>query len=186
MRSVRAKRLLPQDPNRGVFVYEQQAIADVIDHAYALHHRFASTAGDADLIDWLLEQQRQLVAVEIALQTTGRSGHIRDLIRRNLEELGVSTLRAGARQLLDIQQQRLALRTERRARAWGTAMTFVFGLLAVPPVATDVIEPFWRLAAGDLQSFGRQRLLLLALAVVAVCVALGIVGIAASPRRRRR
>lgn len=183
-RSIRAKRALPRDPNRGVFVYEQQVIADAIDHAYALHHRFASMAGDTDAIERTLEQQRELVAVEMAVQTTARSGGIRDLVRRNLEELGVPALRTAAQQLLAIQQQRLALRSEARTSAWTTAMTFVFGLLAVPPIATDVIGPLWNAAGWTRPNDpGRAGLLFIAIAVGMVVGAIGMARWAVGRRR---
>ena len=186
LRSLRAKRQLPQDPNRGVFVYEQQAIADAIDHAYALHHRFASAAGNADEIDRALDQQRELVALEAALHSTGRSGDIRDLIRRNLDELGVPALRAAAQQLLAIQQQRLAVRVERRTSAWATAMTFVFGLLAVPPIASEAIQPLWHLARWPVPADSRQaHLLFLSVAIGAVLGAIGAVRFAVDSGKRR-
>lgn len=185
-RSLRAKRELPPDPNRGVFVYEQQAIADAIDHAYALHHRLAAAASDADAVERALEQQRTLVALEVALQSTGRSGDIRDLIRRNLDELGVPALRSAAQQLLGLQQQHLALRAEHRAGAWATAMTFVFGLVAVPPIARDVIEPLWKLAMWPVPANPViAQLVYVSIAVVAVIAAIGGVRLAVDLRRKK-
>lgn len=186
-RSLRAKRDLPYDPNRGVYVYEQQAIADAIDHAYAVHHRLASNTGNADEIDRTLDQQRQLVALEVALQSTGRSGDIRDLIRRNLDELGVPSLRSAAQQLLAIHQQRLAGRAEKRTAAWATAMTFVFGLLAVPPIASEVVKPLWRLAGLNLPTDPVQaNLLFLGVAITTVLSAIGAVRLAVDSGQRRK
>jgi hypothetical protein len=184
-RSLRAKRELPPDPNRGAFVYEQQAVADAIDHAYALHHRLATTASDADAIERALEQQRTLVALEVALQSTGRSGDLRDLIRRNLDDLGVPALRGAAQQLLGLQQQHLALRAERRAGAWATAMTFVFGLVAVPPISRDVVEPLWKLAGWHVPDNPViAQLLYIGIALAAVIPAIGAVRFAVDMRRK--
>jgi hypothetical protein len=133
------------DPNRGNLIYERQVIAELLEYGYMLHrglyHRvetFSTTAEVTSVRKEILKLQRKM-------REASHSGEIRDLLENGWKELGlpalVSEIDAGLRLRESETQAKEILRSTRV----GWALTAVFGFVAVPALADQVIQPIWKL-----------------------------------------
>jgi hypothetical protein len=136
---------LHDDPNAGNIVYQQQAVAELLEYAYALHARLAETARDS------LSDPREIARLRVhlaelpsAIDRHMHAGEIRDLLRQGYVQMGISEMKEEISSLLDAKNDLVSYEEGQRASIWSTLLTFVFGLLAVPSIATDILTPVWK------------------------------------------
>jgi hypothetical protein len=136
---------LHQDPNGGNVVYSQQIVAELLEYAYALHTRLAEAARDP------LGDPREIARLRVHLaelpSTIDRhvhAGEIRDLLQQGYAQMGIPELKEEIAALLDAKNDLVSYEEGQRASSWSTLLTFVFGLLAVPSIATDILTPIWK------------------------------------------
>lgn len=145
-RSIKAKTgVPPTDPNRGHFVYENQAVSDLIEYGYSLHWRFAEYAANetASPLE-VLKAQRDLLATDWAMTEAGRFGDLRDMLRKAWQALGVPSLRQWVQQSLSLRQAEAAELQGREIARWGGFLAVFAALAAVPPVSQVILPPVWQ------------------------------------------
>jgi hypothetical protein len=175
--AARQSRNLPwADPNRGQLVYEHQVKCELLEYGYALHRRIASSALDNEIDSArLLKAQQDLADFEWSVEDTGHFGEIRELLQTGWEALGVSRLRAKVSEGIRVRQEQAALRSTRSASAWAALLALVAGLLAVPPLAREVLTPLWRwLGWWKPANSDAAELMLVAIAMCTVACVLGV------------
>jgi hypothetical protein len=72
------------------------------------------------------------------------AGEMRDLLQLGYRQMGIPELKEEIAALLDAKNDLVSYEDGQRASGWSTLLTFVFGLLAVPSVATDILTPIWK------------------------------------------
>jgi hypothetical protein len=135
-----------EDRNYGYVVYEQEAVAELLEYAYALNKRLEDEARSSTSDPRLIGRLRLLLA-DLASRVDAhvRYGEISDILRRGYGELGIPELQERIAALLAARLEIASYDDERRTTRWALILTIVFGLLAVPPLANDVVDPLWRL-----------------------------------------
>jgi hypothetical protein len=135
------------DPNFDTVVYGQQAVAELLEYAYALHAKLVETARDP------LGDPRTIANLRVLLAELSSSvdrhvhpGEIRDLLRQGYIQMGIPEMKEEVTSLLGAKNELLLYEQGQRSARWSTFLTFIFGLLAVPAVATDILTPLWRVA----------------------------------------
>ena len=136
---------LHDDPNGGNIVYIQQVVAELLEYAYALHGRLAEAARDP------LSDPREIARLRVLLAELPsvidrhvHAGEIRDLLHQGYVQMGIPEMKEEIAALLDAKNDLVSYEDGQRASSWSTLLTFVFGLLAVPSVATDILTPVWK------------------------------------------
>jgi len=133
------------DPNRGNLIYERQVLVEILEYGYMLHrslyHRVEKFATTAEVIS----VRRQIVQMPRMMREASHSGEIRDLLENGWKEMAlpslISEIDAGLRLRESETQSIEALRSTRV----GWALTVVFGFVAVPTLADQVVIPIWKL-----------------------------------------
>jgi hypothetical protein len=133
------------DPNRGNLIYERQVLVEILEYGYMLHrslyHRVEKFATTAEVIS----VRRQIVQMQRMMREASHSGEIRDLLENGWKEMAlpslISEIDAGLRLRESETQSIEALRSTRV----GWALTVVFGFVAVPTLADQVVIPIWKL-----------------------------------------
>jgi hypothetical protein len=166
-------------------VYEQHARAEMFEYGYALQRRLATRARDphhstADV----LRAQHDVIGLEAALEEASPLREVREFLRQGWSALGSADLRARAREVLAVRKDEAALTEANRQAAWATALTIVFGLLAVSSLANDFLEPLWVLRGWPPAGGALRKLTQMGVATGLVITAL--IGARAVIRRRRR
>jgi hypothetical protein len=130
-----------------------------------------------------LRAQRETLALDTALDEATPLAEVRAYLRDGWHALDVAGLRARTREALAVRRDEAALEATRAQNRWSTVMTLVFGFLAVPTLAKDVVAPlgvrfrWWpTVPEGEV---GLAPLAAAGLLVIAVLLASGLL-----PRRR--
>jgi hypothetical protein len=134
------------DPNYGHVVYEQEAAAELLEYAYALNKRLEAESG-APATDPRIVAKLRVLLVELATKIDAHvhSGEILDLLRKGYAAMGIPELQERVATLLSARMDLLAHDEEQRTTRWALILSIIFGFLAVPPLASDVVAPLWRL-----------------------------------------
>jgi hypothetical protein len=177
--------MIPPSVERNI--YEQHVRAEALEYGHALYRRFGALAlrpaeGPSATAD-VLRAQRETLALDTALDEATPLAEVRAYLRDGWHALDVAGLRARTREALAVRRDEAALEATRAQNRWSTVMTLVFGFLAVPTLAKDVVAPlgvrfrWWpTVPEGEV---GLAPLAAAGLLVIAVLLASGLL-----PRRR--
>jgi hypothetical protein len=136
---------LAGDPNYGHVVYLHQPISELLEYSYALHVRLADAARDPLSDPREIARLRVLLAeVPTIIDRHVHAGELRDLLAEGYRHMGIPELREQIAALLEAKHDLASHEESFRAARWSTLLTFVFGLVAVPSVATDILAPLWK------------------------------------------
>jgi hypothetical protein len=133
------------DPNRGNLIYERQVLAELLEYGYMLHRslyhrvdRFTTTAQ-------VIAVRREVLKLRRAMREASHAGEIRKLLEHGWNKLGVPSLTNEINLLLRLRESETTSIEALRATRVGWALTIVFGFVAVPALADQVIQPIWKL-----------------------------------------
>lgn len=136
---------LTGDPNYGHVVYLHQPVAELLEYSYALHTRLAETARDPLSDPREIARLRvQLAELPTLIDRHVHAGEMRDLLAEGYRQMGIPELREEIAALLDAKNDLATYEENARSATWSTLLTIVFGLVAVPSVATDILTPAWK------------------------------------------
>lgn len=131
------------DPNRGYLIYGNQVVVELLEYGYMLHRQLFERASGHGNPDQVLAARRDLLLLRQTMGQYSHFGEIRDLLGHGWEALGLPDLRDRIAEALAIREAETALREARTGERRNRLLAFVFGLVAVPPVAGDVVRPLW-------------------------------------------
>lgn len=133
------------DPNRGNLIYERQVIAELLEYGYMLHrglyHRVEEFRTTAEVVS----VRREIIVLRRKMREASHSGEIRDLLENGWHELGLPMLVSETDELLRLRESETGSLEALRSTRVGWALTVVFGFVAVPALAEQVILPLWKL-----------------------------------------
>lgn len=162
-------------PNDSHLVYENQPKGELLDYGYMLHRRVAATVGRLGSSGQVLRAQQDLVELKMAMNEASVFGEIRELLINGWHNMGVHQLQELIAESLSIRRAQEAAAEEQRAVAWGVILTIAFGILAVPMLATEVIERVWGLLGIWRPSDSNAaKLLFIGVALVLVMIVLSL------------
>jgi hypothetical protein len=131
------------DSNRGNLIYERQVLVELLEYGYMLHrslyHRVEQFKTTADVV----AVRKEIVQLRLKMREASHSGEIRKLLENGWNEFGLQDLIADTNTLLGLRESETRSSEALRATRVGFALTVVFGLVAVPQLADQVIKPAW-------------------------------------------
>jgi hypothetical protein len=135
------------DPNRGNLIYERQVLAELLEYGYMLHrslyHRVENFKTTAEVI----EVRKSILQLRLKMREVSHSGEIRDLLERGWNEMGLPYLASEIDASLQLRSSETSSIEALRNTRVGWALTIVFGFVAVPALADQVILPLWKLTS---------------------------------------
>lgn len=133
------------DPNRGNLIYERQVLAELLEYGYMLHrslyHRVEKFSTTAEVIS----VRREILQLRLQMREVSHSGEIRDLLENGWKEMGLPYLIAEIDAGLELRSAETSSIEALRSARVGWALTIVFGFVAVPALADQVVQPLWKL-----------------------------------------
>jgi hypothetical protein len=164
-----------EDPNRGNFIYERQMLMELLEYGYMLHRGLYHRVENFQSTDQVMDVKRSVLDLRLRMRESSHSGEIRELLEAGWNALGLPTL------VSEIDAG-LALR-ESEMRS---ADSIVFGIVAIPGLADQVVTPAWHvMKMHPITDTDKMKLVA---AGIASCFILAIVTLSLSliPKRRRR
>lgn len=163
----------PRDPNDNDRVLEEQVKVEFVEYVHMLHRRLLESVESEPRAATVLAARRDMIRLEHALAEATPYGELREFFEAAWTALGLQPLCARVGASLAIREAEATLTESRKSEAFGTAMTLVFGVLAVPALATEVLAPLVRLLGLTLPTNEDEaKLLLLAVSLLLVCAPL--------------
>jgi len=133
------------EQKQDTLIYEQQMQCEVLDYGYMLHRSIKGIAEQYGTAKRVLQARHDLANLETQMAETSVYGEIRDLLANGWLAMGINHLRKAISEILELKQAETSMIERRRSTHWRMILTIVFGLIAVPTLAIEVVKPFWSL-----------------------------------------
>jgi hypothetical protein len=162
------------DLNRGHLIYEQQATIELFEYGYMLHRALHARVEEAESSAQIHELRWALNHLQSSIADATHFGETRELLHAGWEKAGVSDLKARIVEGLSIRSDQTAVRDARESERIGRWLIIVFGVVAVPPIANEVLSPLWVLLGWwqpELESAASLFFIAIAITLVAAVVA---------------
>ena len=133
------------DPNRGHLIYEHQAIVELLEYGYMLHRALLEQIKTLSQTDEVLVARQGLMELEQEMADSSHFGEIRDLLENGWKAMGLDAVKKRIRDSLEIMEAKTSMEESRVTGKIVRALTILFGLIAVPPIAEQVLKPLWKI-----------------------------------------
>jgi hypothetical protein len=130
-------------------IYEHQALVELLEYGYMLHRSFLEKVEGYASADEVFAARRALLKLDRDMRQAGHFGEIRDLLDHGWSELGVPDLRRQIQEALRLRETETRAAEARMGSRIGQALTILFGLIAVPSLAEQIIVPAWGFVTGS-------------------------------------
>jgi hypothetical protein len=134
-----------RDANRGNFIYERQRVIEVLEYGYMLHrglyHRVEQLGSTAQV----MAIRKYLLSLQLQMREASHAGEIRDLLEHGWREFALPELSSEIESALALRESEMRSLDTLRATRLGWAIAIVFGFVAVPGLADQIVLPAWRL-----------------------------------------
>ena len=128
---------------RKTFVYANQSIVEMLEYGYMLHRGLYERVVGHSTPEAVLRARRDLVSLRQVMSGASHFTELRELLQAGWERFGVPSLQERTNEALEIKASETALIEARRVDRRGRLLSLVAGLVAVPPIANEVVGPIW-------------------------------------------
>jgi hypothetical protein len=133
------------DRNRGNLIYERQVLAELLEYGYMLHRSLYHRVDRFDTTAKVVAVRREILRLRRNMREASHSGEIRELLDNGWKALGLSDLVSDIDDGLRLRESETRTSDAMRTARIGWVLTVIFGLVAVPALADQVIQPIWKL-----------------------------------------
>jgi hypothetical protein len=175
------------DPNRGNLIYERQVLVELLEYGYMLHRSLYHRVSSFSTTGKVLAVRREILELRLKMREASHSGEIRELLKSGWNEFGLPDLASEIEAALNLRESETRSAEVLRSTRVGWALTILFGLVAVPTLADQLIQPLWKLMG--VRQFSDESLMKVVsggIAVLIVLLVLWITLFVLSPREGDR
>lgn len=158
------------EANRGNFIYERQMLMEMLEYGYMLHRGLYHQVENFRSTDEVMGARRYLLELRLRMRESSQSGEIRELLEAGWVALGLPTLISEIDAGLALRESEMRSADTMRATRVGWVIAIVFGIVAIPGLADQVVTPAWHVL--KLHSVGDPDTMKLLSAGIATCVIL--------------
>jgi hypothetical protein len=126
-------------------IYERQVLAELLEYGYMVHRSIYHRVETFSTTDEVIAVRRDILRLRIKMREVSYSGEIRDLLANGWTALGLPDLITEIEKALNLRESETRSIEALRTTRVGWALTVVFGFVAVPALADQVIKPIWKL-----------------------------------------
>ena len=132
------------DANRGHLIYQPQAVVELLEYGCMLHHSLLGRARDYSNLDAVFAARRALIQLSQDMTFASHSGEIMDLLNHGWDQYKVPQVREQIDDTLRLSEAEKSTAEARTTTRVGNLLTILFGLVAIPSFAKQVLEPVWQ------------------------------------------
>jgi hypothetical protein len=134
-----------QDPNRGHLVYPNQTCAEMLEYGYMVHRSLMESIRTASTSQDVIEIRRAVLDLRSRLRQSSHFGEVAKLLDNGWRAMGLDELRNDIAEGLAIRESETRSQEANAAESISRILTVVFGMIAVPTLADEVVAPLWDL-----------------------------------------
>lgn len=175
------------DPNRGNLIYERQVLVELLEYGYMLHRSLYHQVRSFGTTEKVLAVRREILELRLKMREASHSGEVRELLEYGWNAFGLPDLVKEIEAGLSLRESETRSIDVLRSTRVGWALTVLFGFVAVPTLADQLIQPLWKLAG--LRQFSDQSVMKVAstgIAFLFVLLVLWLTLFVLSPRKSHR
>jgi len=162
-----------EDQNRYLLTYDQQCTVEFLEYGYMLRRSLLERAALEHDLDSIFSVQEEIVRFDGFLSEASVFGETRELLENGWKELKANDVSVRLRDLLAIRQARAAIAEGRATAKLSRALAVVLGLVAVPRIGEQILQPLWRLS-GFPRPESSDGVLLVINVIATIAVAVGL------------
>jgi hypothetical protein len=117
----------------------------MLEYGYMLHRSLAENSTKTSGSGNVLRLRKDIARLKSQLRQPSPFGEIEDLLEEGWQCMGVQGLREDIAEVLAIAEAEAKIAEARSSESMSKALTILFGLIAVPSIAGEVIRPMWDL-----------------------------------------
>ncbi|MFC1551010.1 hypothetical protein ACFL6P_00455 [Candidatus Latescibacterota bacterium] len=133
------------DINRGNLVYENQAKTEMLDYGFMIYKRLLERLNSAKDSMGIIEERKNIYDLKSRMENISHFGEIYDLFHNGWNAYGVPKLEKYIKEKISILKSETKYRESKRTQAIAHSLSVLFGLIAVPTFAFEVLKPVWEL-----------------------------------------
>jgi hypothetical protein len=135
------------DANRGNLIYQRQVLAELLEYGYMLHISLYDRIEQFSTTAKIISVKKEVLRLKHDMRWASHAGEIRQLLENGWEAFGLPSLISDIKEGLGLRELETRFVDARRSERTTLALTVVFGFLAVPALADQVIKPILKLMA---------------------------------------
>lgn len=162
------------DANRGNLIYERQVLAELLEYGYMLHRRLYQRVETFATTAEVIAARKEILRLRRVMREASHSGEIRSLLDNGWSAMGLPELISDIKSGLELRALETTSMENLRTVRVGWALTTVFGFVAVPALAEQLVKPIWKLTPFHLFGDALTTVVSDAIAVVLVLIVVGV------------
>ena len=135
------------DSDNRYLVFSNQVTVEMLEYGFILHRALFEQASAHKDRERAYSARLGLVRLRQDLREASPAGEIRDLLNAGSARMGTVELQKEIQVALSIRTEQISVRDSQTATRVGQYLVILFGLVAVPPLATELVQPMWKLLA---------------------------------------
>ena len=129
--------------NHADLIYAPQSTIELLEYLYMLHRRLLNTIEAYYNADQIIQIRKDLVNLDQAMEEVSKFGEITSLLKQGWDAMGLPSLKYRINESLKIQESMSLIYETRLRMKSNRAIAILFGFLAFPPFAYQVLKPLW-------------------------------------------
>jgi hypothetical protein len=118
---------------------------ELLEFGYMLHRGFYHRVEQLQSTAQVMATKRHILRLRLRMREASHSGEIRRLLDAGWKELGLPILAQEIEEALSLRESEMRSLDALRATRVGWVIATVFGLVAVPGLADQVVIPIWHI-----------------------------------------
>lgn len=131
------------DPNNGHLIYEHHAAMEHLEYGSILHRALLDKAENGFSLEQIHSARHALNKHQASMVDSSCFGEIRELLSAGWKVMGAPELQERIKESLAVRESEVALLDSRQHEKVNRRLTVLFGIIATPPLADEVLKPFW-------------------------------------------
>lgn len=135
------------DANRGHLIYEHHAINEMLEYGHILHRALLAKTEDARDPSEIHSARWAVAQLRSEMADVSQFGEVRELLHAGWKSMGIDDIRSRIAEGLSIREAETSLREARSNERIRRSLTILFGIIATPSLASNVVNPIWKTLA---------------------------------------
>jgi hypothetical protein len=132
------------DSNNGHLVYESQAQLELLEYGYMLYRSLLERVSNYADTEDVITLRQDILKLEQQLAEASRFGEVRVLLENGWKSMGLELIRSRIRDFLEVRATEASFMETRLTTKLARRLTILFGILAIPSLANQVLKPLWK------------------------------------------